>query len=143
MDKTNAFLQKFGDKIKEKTDKKGRLYFVVENEHIRAVADYLYNQMGCRLSTATAMEVYRGIEVMYHFSHDESGKYFCPTVVITDRENPKMNSITPVFKGAEWIEREMFDFWGVAFEGHPRPEPLLSRNHPENLDKPLRFRRML
>jgi NADH-quinone oxidoreductase subunit C len=53
-----------------------------------------------------------------------------------------VTSLTPVIRGAEWIEREMAEFWGIRFEGHPRPERLLSKDHPQRLDKPLRFRRM-
>jgi NADH-quinone oxidoreductase subunit C len=140
-DKPDQFIKDMGKKINNKVQKKLRLYFEVKNEDIREVADYLFNKMGCRLSTATAMEVYRGIEVLYHFSHDASGWYYCPRVVMTDRKRPKMNSITPIIKGAEWIEREMFDFWGIEFEGHPRMEPLLSRDHPIGLGKPLRLRR--
>ena len=141
MDKTKEFIEVMGDKIYKKIEKKGRLYFEVDNENLHTVVEYLFHNIGCRLSTATAMEMYHGIEVLYHFSHDESGQYFCPRMVMTDLKNPKMKSITPIVKGAEWIEREMFEFWGIEFEGHPRPERLLSREHPEKLDKPLRFRR--
>lgn len=141
-DRTDEFLQKFESKITDVIRKPKRLYFVVQDEDIRDVAEYIFRELGCRLSTATAMEVYDAIEVLYQFSHDPSGCYFCPRVRLTDKDNPTMNSITPVVRGAEWIEREMFDFWGVTFRDHPRPEPLLSRNHPNNLDKPLRFGRV-
>jgi NADH-quinone oxidoreductase subunit C len=98
--------------------------------------------MGCRLSTATATEIYKGLEVLYHFSLDETGDYFCPRVIIPNKKNPKMNSITPVVKGAEWIEREMYDLFGIEFEGHPRKELLLTGNHPEGLRQPLRITKL-
>ena len=145
MDRSNpadAFLDKFKRKIKNIIRKPGRLYFEVDDKDIREVAAYVFRELGCRLSTATATEVYDAIEVLYQFSHDPSGWYFCPRVRITDKKNPTMNSITPVVKGAEWIEREMFDFWGVTFRDHPRPERLLAREHPRNLDKPYRFGRI-
>ncbi len=141
MDRTDEFLKTMENKISEKVRKPKRLYFRVENKDLLEVVEYLFKKMSCRLSTATATEVYRGIEVLYQFSHDESGCYFCPRVVITDKENPVMNSITPVVRGAQWIEREMFDFWGIRFEGHPRMEPLLAKEHPKGLGHPYRFRR--
>lgn len=141
MDNYNDFLSLMGNKIIAKTLKHKRLYFEVDNQDIIEVADYLFNKLGCRLSTATAQESYRGIEVLYHFSLDKTGDYYCPRIVISDKKNPKMNSITPLFIGAEWIEREMAEMYGVHFEGHPNPEPLLTGNHPRNLTQPLRHRR--
>ena len=98
MHKKEKFLDKIRNKIGDTIEKKGRLYFEVPNENILEVAGYLFNDMGCRLSTATCMEVYRGIEVLYHFSDDSTGHYFCPRVVMTDRKNPTMNSISPIVK---------------------------------------------
>jgi NADH-quinone oxidoreductase subunit C len=144
MHKKETFLKEMEGKIGKTTDKENRLYFEVADEHILEVAGYLFKTMGLRLSTATAMEMYRGIEVLYHFSDDETGHYFCPRVVMTDREHPAMHSISPIVKGAEWIEREMSEYWGITFEGHPRPEPLLTKEHPrgEGLGQPFRIRRM-
>ena len=136
------FLRALGPKIGRTVEKPGRLYFEVADKNLTEVAVYLFRTMGCRLSTATAMETYHGLEVLYHFSHDATGQYYCPRVVIPDKVNPRVTSITPVVRGAEWIEREMAEFWGIRFEGHPRPERLLSKDHPQRLDKPLRFRRM-
>jgi NADH-quinone oxidoreductase subunit C len=85
------------------------------------------------------MEMEDGLEILYHFSDDETGQYYCPRVIMIDKEKPEVNSIVPIVKGAEWIEREIFDFWGVNFIDHPRMEKLLTLNHPDNLDKPMRM----
>lgn len=136
------FLQEMADKIGKTIDKKGRLYFEVADENLHEVVKYLLHTMKCRLSTATAMEMYRGLEVLYHFSHDATGQYYCPRVVMTDKKNPRMNSIAPLLIGAEWIEREMAEMYGILFVGHPQPEKLLTKDHPENLTQPLRLRRL-
>lgn len=135
------FLKTMGSKIGRQIDKKGRLYFEVADENLHEVVRYLFDTMGCRLSTATGMEMYGGIEVLYHFSHDVTGQYYCPRVVMTDKKNPRMTSITPIVRGAEWIEREMAEMLGITFEGHPRPEPLLTRDNPKAPQRPLRLRR--
>lgn len=139
MHKMDDFLSAMDDQIGSTIRKKKRLYFDVEDSQLCEVVEYLFHTMGCRLSTATAMEVYHGIEVLYHFSDDATGDYYCPRILMIDKENPRMHSIAPIVKGAEWIEREMAEFWGITFEGHPRSERLLSREHPHQLDKPLRF----
>jgi NADH-quinone oxidoreductase subunit C len=33
--------------------------------------------------------------------------------------DPRAPSVTPMFPTANWLEREVFDFFGVVFEGHP------------------------
>lgn len=121
--------------------KKGRLYFEVAVDDLPAVVRHLFRGQGCRLSTASAMEMRRGLEVLYHFSHDATGRYYCPRVVLTDLEDPRMPSIAPICKGAEWIEREIAELFGIVFEGHPCPERLLTRDHPHPPDRPLRLRR--
>lgn len=35
-----------------------------------------------------------------------------------DRANPKAPTLENVWKGANWLEREVFDLYGVVFEGH-------------------------
>ena len=138
---TPEFFKVMAGKIGTTIHKKRRHYFEVENENLHEVVTHLYAAMGCRLSTATATEVYKGIEVLYHFSHDPSGTYYCPRILMTDKEKPSMNSITPIVPGAEWIEREMAELLGIEFIGHPKKVPLLSRNNPDFPDKPLRIRR--
>ncbi len=36
-----------------------------------------------------------------------------------DRANPKAPTVEPIWKAANWFEREVFDLYGVVFEGHP------------------------
>lgn len=140
MDNFEDFINEMKENIGKQIIKKRRIYFEVQNDKLRTVVEHLVHKLGCRLSTATATEVYKGIEVLYHFSHDKTGTYYCPRILMTDKKKPQMNSITPVVKGAEWIEREMFDLWGIDFVGHPRKEKLLTGNHPKGLRQPLRFR---
>jgi NADH-quinone oxidoreductase subunit C len=142
MDSKKQFLDSMSDYIDEIIDKPLRLYFKVENENLEKIVSYIFKEMGCRLSTATTTEVYRGIEVLYHFSHDATGTYFCPRIIMPNKEKPKMNSISGIIRGAEWIEREMTELLGVDFDGHPRKEPLLSKNNPDFPEQPFRIRRL-
>jgi NADH-quinone oxidoreductase subunit C len=38
--------------------------------------------------------------------------------VMTDEETP-VPSLTPIFPGADWFEREAYDLYGIVFQGHP------------------------
>ena len=42
------------------------------------------------------------------------------------QENPSIKSLTLLFDGANWQERETFDFFGVNFEGHPNMTRILN-----------------
>ncbi len=41
-------------------------------------------------------------------------------------ENPVVSTLTTVFPGANWMERETFDFYGVLFDGHPNLKRILN-----------------
>lgn len=41
------------------------------------------------------------------------------------RADPRLASVTGVFRGADWHERETFEMFGVVFDGHPDLRPLL------------------
>lgn len=42
------------------------------------------------------------------------------------QENPSIQSIVNLFPGANWMERETFDFFGIRFEGHPNLTRILN-----------------
>jgi NADH-quinone oxidoreductase subunit C len=53
---------------------------------------------------------------------------------------PVVPSLTPLYKGADWFEREAYDMYGVTFEGHPDLRRLLLwegfEGHPLRKDYP-------
>jgi NADH-quinone oxidoreductase subunit C len=136
----DEFLAKYAAKITASQQNGHRLYFSIGDEDLLAIARFLLKELGCRLSTATGMEVYDGIEVMYHFSDDRGGRYFCPTIK-TSQTNPEVNSITPLTKAASWIEREIHDMFGVVFRGHPNLKPLLKEDNEGISGFPLKLSR--
>ncbi len=44
-------------------------------------------------------------------------------------DNPTIPSLTPLFQGANWPEREAMDLMGVKFSGHPDPRRILMPDH--------------
>ena len=64
------------------------------------------------------------LEINYHlFSLDHRHKFVIKTNV--SPENPAVPSIVPIWRGANWFEREAHDLFGIAFDGHPDLSPLL------------------
>lgn len=139
MSKLDEFRHKYKSIISEEIEKPNRYYFNIEKDDLKDIADYLINKLEFRLSTASATEMENHMEILYHFSNDDTGRYFCPRIILEDKDNPELDSISEFSKGAKWIEREVFDFWGIKFKGHPNMKRLLAENHPQDLDKPLRY----
>ncbi len=64
------------------------------------------------------------MDVIYHFmSFKHRHKIFVKITVA--RENSSVPSITPLWKGADWQEREVYDMYGIRFEGHPNLKRIL------------------
>ncbi len=57
---------------------------------------------------------------------------------------PEVPSVTAIWKGADWLEREVWDLFGVRFKGHPDLRRILTwegfQAHPLRKDYPLRGR---
>lgn len=70
------------------------------------------------------------LEVVYDFNHYET---LCRVTVRTrvPRDNPEVPTISEIYPGANWHERETHDFFGIKFVGHPYLVPLLL---PEDAD---------
>jgi len=56
--------------------------------------------------------------VIYHLHNLVDNKRLRLKTFVT-KANPQVESIVSVFSGANWMERETFDFYGVDFVGHP------------------------
>lgn len=115
-----------GDKITAWEEKSAlRVYFSVNKEDVLEATKLLFKEFGLRFSTASGIDMPGGFEILYHYSFDKSGEIFSMRVFIEDKKNPEIDAITPVFPGAEWIEREMWEMLGINFKGHPNLKRLL------------------
>jgi NADH-quinone oxidoreductase subunit C len=61
-------------------------------------------------------------------------------ILFAERDEP-MPSVTSLWEGADWFERELFDMFGITFEGHPDLKRILMpddwKGHPMRRDYPL------
>lgn len=123
-----------------------RNYFSIKPEDILETVKIIFEELKLRFTTASGVDTPQGIEILYHFSSDITGEIFSVRVLIKNKERPEIDSITPIIKGAEWIEREMWELLGINFKGHPNLKHLLliedwpEGNYPLRKNKPLQHR---
>ena len=79
-------------------------------------------------------------QLSYHIlSH--SYKEYVRLRVLLDAEDPTVESIVPVWPSANYYEREVFDLFGIRFEGHPNLRRIMMpddwKGHPLRKDYPV------
>ncbi len=74
-------------------------------------------------------------EVVYHL-YSISKKHRLRLKARVPEGDPRLPSVTAVWGGANWFEREVFDMYGVVFDDHPDPRRILL--YPEFEGYPLR-----
>ncbi len=79
------------------------------------------------------------MEVVYHFySMEKKTGPFILKQRVHSRENPVVTSLTPHYRGAELMEREVYDLFGIHFTGHPDLRRILMweafQHHPMRKD---------
>ncbi len=58
------------------------------------------------------------MQVVYHLWSDTSSDWLRVVAEGLSRDDPRVPSVTFLWPGAEWMEREAFDMFGIAFEGN-------------------------
>ena len=114
--------EKIEEKLPGSLEDSGDDYLLVKNESLQAVAEYLKKEESLDFdyfNFVTAVDYYSYFEVVYRL---ESVKHNHSIVVKTrcyDRDNPSVPTVSEIWQGANFQEREVYDLMGIKFEGHP------------------------
>jgi NADH-quinone oxidoreductase subunit C len=105
----------------------GELTLTIIPESIRAAAITVQGAGYNFFEDMTAVDWYPSVprfQLSYHIlSH--TYKERIRLRVLVDEADPSVESITPVWPGANYYEREVFDLFGIRFEGHPNLRRIL------------------
>jgi NADH-quinone oxidoreductase subunit C len=138
---------RFAAEIVESKEQWGELTVVVKPGAIVHVGRFLHDEPGLAydfLSTVTAVD--RGVdsdprfEVVYHlYSYSQHHRLRVKARVNEDESVP---TVTVVWNAADWYEREVYDLFGIPFDGHPNLKRIMMpddyEGHPLRKDFPLR-----
>lgn len=123
--------------VLESKEDLGVLNAWVSPKNIKNVITYLKNELGfSQLSFVTAVDLMAAnhIEMVYRlFSYETRSEVVIK--VKLDRVKPEMETISGIFKTADWHERETAEMFGVNFLNHPDKNRLLL---PDGIEMPLR-----
>jgi NADH-quinone oxidoreductase subunit C len=85
-------------------------------------------------------------EVVYHL-YSVAKNHRLRVKVLVDGDAPGVPSVTPLWESANWMEREVFDLYGIRFDGHPDLRRILLydefEGHPLRKDYPKERRQPL
>ena len=148
---------RFGGAVVESHEHRGDHTVVVERAAVRGVLAFCRDSSGLQfdmLMDLTAADYSRfpgredgpRFEVVYHL-YSLAHNHRLRVKVRVDEDDPVVPSAVPLWPIANWFEREVWDMFGVRFEGHPDLRRLLMYEsfvgHPLRKDYPINRRQPL
>ena len=90
-----------------------QLHFVAQSlkENQDTKMDYLF--------CLTAVDRKDGFHMVYHLTSSEYHHCVVLRVVLPDKANPTVPTVSDLWRAAEYYEREVFDLFGIRFDNHP------------------------
>ncbi|WP_336034401.1 NADH-quinone oxidoreductase subunit D [Halobacterium yunchengense] len=141
----DAVADLLGDRVLDREEHGNADAYVVRADAVQDVLSTLRDDAGFdHLSCVTAQEYDDRFESIYHLKQYDDPTKEVSVVVPTPRDEPVSETAEPVFRTADWHEREAYDLVGVQYDDHPNLERILLpdtwQGHPlgkdYNQDKP-------
>ena len=108
------------DKFPGAASEAGSDSVIVKSESLLPVATYLKDSLKYDyLNYITAVDYISYFEIVYQVTSLEQNRSVVLKVRCYTRDNPSLPSVTGMWQGADFQEREIYDLFGIKFEGHP------------------------
>jgi NADH-quinone oxidoreductase subunit C len=147
----DALRREFGEAIKRAAVSCGDTIVYVNAASIRQILAWLRDTAGQQynyLTDITAVEYRdpeRPLELVYIVYSLERRMQLTVKAELAKARSLEVESVVPLWQGANWLEREVFDMFGIAFRDHPDLRRILmwetyAEGYPLRKDFPLRGR---
>ena len=134
-----------GTKINTSEIKHNQIYLEIDSEDLIDVVLFVKTNKDTKfrqlidITVVDYPERYKRFKIVYLFLSHEFNQRMILSYDIS--ENEVIASLTPIFPSANWMEREVFDMYGVSFKNHPDLRRILTdygfEGHPLRKDFPL------
>jgi NADH:ubiquinone oxidoreductase subunit D/NADH:ubiquinone oxidoreductase subunit C len=114
--------------LDSRVESERRLWATIDSAKILDVCKHLSNKLNFdHYSGAAGVDwiARKEMEVVEIMASHGSHQVVAMLKVKTPRENPSVKSLTGLYWNANWYEREIWEMFGINFEGHPEQYPLL------------------
>ena len=121
-----AILDAFPDAVTEfEKVKDGLVRAKLERRDLLKACTMLRDQLGFEhLSMISAVEYDSRFDIVYHI-YSYQKRVLLELITQTPKDDPSVDSVSAVWRGANWQEREAFDLMGIKFNNHPKLERIL------------------
>ena len=105
-----------------------KAWLTVDSKALAQVAGFLKDTPGMEfdyLTVVTAVDYMDYFELVYRLVSMKNNQSIMLKTRLYTREDPAVPSVTPIWRAAYYQEREIFDLFGIKFEGHPDLKRLL------------------
>jgi NADH-quinone oxidoreductase subunit C len=147
----DAIAQQFSGAVHRAEVVWGETTVIVDRTRVHDIIRWLHDDPTQRydyLSDVTAVEfrdLEQQIEVVWHLRSLPFRRFLRVKVLLEKGAPLEVPSVWDIYKGADWLERECFDMFGIRFIGHPDLRRLLmweqyKEGYPLRKDFPLRGR---
>jgi NADH-quinone oxidoreductase subunit C len=117
--------EQFGNELTDWNEPYGMLTFIAPKDLNLKILQFLFDNEELRFRFLTDLQAVhypdkkgQELAVVYHL-HNLVDNVRIRFKVFTDINTPDVFSATALYAGANWMERETYDFYGVNFVGHP------------------------
>lgn len=126
-----AITREFPESVISSSEPYGMLTIEVKKEDLKKIVHYLKDSTleinfltdVCGIHYPEFSE--KEIGVVYHL-HNMMTNFRLRLKIFMSRENIEVDSLVDLYAGANWMERETYDFYGIKFKGHPDLRPILN-----------------
>ena len=103
-----------------------RVYATVPRENSYQVCKYIHDNLTFEhCSTVIGVDYIDHLTVVYHLTNYYTGVMIELSVDIPV-DDPHIESVTSIWEGANWHERETWELFGIVFDNHPKLQRLLT-----------------